>query len=260
VPESRAHHPATIMSRATLPDFMRGCGLRALAAFRVSGGPLRVADEWATLRTLCERRASIARYGDGELEIMIGRAIRFQEYDPELARRLRAILRRPSEQFLVGIPNFSALRIERDQRRQSWERYRLMFSHLVSRGAEYHSAFVSRPSGVIGLVSTEYFQAFESLWSGRHVVLIHNSAATTGHPLFRQASRISHIPCPAQQAFRDYSALLESAAAFLAEPGVIFLIAAGPTACVLAWDLAQRGAQALDIGHLTNGYDHFIKQ
>jgi hypothetical protein len=29
---------------------------------------------------------------------------------------------------------------------------------------------------------------------------------------------------------------------------------------VLAWDLAQRGAQALDIGHLTNAYDEFLRK
>jgi hypothetical protein len=188
---------------------------------------------------------------------MIGRSISFQEYDPELARRLRAILRCASTQFMIGIPNFAALQIKSAERKRRWERYECMFSHLVRRDAEYHSAFVSRPAA-IGLESSEYFQSFEALWANRDVALVHNSAAVAAHPLFGRARSVGHIPCAAQNAFREYPALLERAAAFLAKPDVLFLIAAGPTAGVLAWDLAQRGAQALDIGHLTNTYDEFL--
>jgi hypothetical protein len=243
--------------RVTLPDFARSFGLQTLAALRIPGAPIRVVDEWATLRDLRDRRASLARYGDGELEIMIGRGISFQEYDPELARRLRAILRSAKPEFMIGIPNFAALQIKSAGRKRRWERYQCMFSHLVRRGAQYHSAFVSRPAA-IGLESADYFRTFESLWAGRDVALMHNSAAVATHPLFHQARSVSHIPCAAQHAFREYPALLERAATFLATPNILFLIAAGPTAGVLAWDFAQRGAQALDIGHLTNTYDEFL--
>jgi len=39
---------------------------------------------------------------------------------------------------------------------------------------------------------------------------------------------------------------------------LLCLIAAGPTACVLAADLSARGYQALDIGHLTNCYLEYL--
>src|SRR4051794_35928432 len=146
--------------RVTVSDGLRGYALQALAAVRFSGAAFRVLDERATLAVLCERRASLARYGDGELEIMIGRDISCQEYDPMLARRLRFILRAPTPEFLVGIPNFPALQIKRSGRKRIWERYQCIFSHLVRRGATYHSAFVSRPASVMGLESAEYFQEF----------------------------------------------------------------------------------------------------
>lgn len=248
------------MSRVAFPDLVRSGGLQALAALRISGAPLRVIDESETLRALCDRRASLARYGDGELEIMIGREIHFQEYDPRLARRLREVLRAASAKFLVGIPNFDALRIKTAARKRNWERYRLMFSHLIRRDADYHSAFVSRPASVVGLESAEYFQAFEPLWAGRDVVLVHNNAETINHPLLSQARSLHHIACPPRNAFAQYDALLAETSAHLRTPDVLFLIAAGPTAGVLAWDLAQLGAQALDIGHLTNAYDEFLRK
>jgi glycosyltransferase family protein len=248
------------MSRVALPDLVRSVGLQALAALGIHGAPLRVVGERETLRALCERRASLARYGDGELEIMIGRDIHFQEYHPRLARRLREVLQAASRKFLVGVPNFDALQIKTASRKRNWERYRLMFSHLIRRDAEYHSAFVSRPASVVGLESAEYFQAFAPLWEGRDVVLVHHDAKTVKHPLLSRARSSHHVACPPRNAFDQYDALLAETSARLRTPDVLFLIAAGPTAGVLAWDLAQRGAQALDIGHLTNAYDEFLRK
>ena len=54
--------------------------VRALAALRLSGASMRVISERETLDAIRERRASIARYGDGELEIMIGGGIHFHPF------------------------------------------------------------------------------------------------------------------------------------------------------------------------------------
>jgi glycosyltransferase family protein len=231
---------------------------RALAALHIPGAELKVTGERETLRAIRERRASIARYGDGELEIMIGLGIYFQEADPELARRLRYILRAPRADFLVGIPNFAALQIKTESKRKSWERYRRMYSHLVRRGGEYHSAFVSRPASIVGLESAEYFEAWQAVWAGRELVVVHHAEKTAAHPLFRTASAVHHVACPAQNAFREYASVLQRTADYCSRPEILFLIAAGPTAGVLAWDLAERGAQALDVGHLTAAYDEFL--
>ena len=244
-------------ARPTTLETAQIYGVRALAALRIPGAGTAVAGEWETLNIIRERRASIARYGDGELEIMIGGGIYFQEHDPELARRLRSILRSPRENFLIGIPNFDGLQIKTQSRKGSWERYRRMYSHLVRRGAPYHSSFVSRPASIVGLETVEYFRAWESLWDGREVVVVHHSEATAKDELFRSARDVHFVPCAAQHTFREYPALLERAAAHCDRSDVLFLIAAGPTAGVLAWDLTEGGAQALDVGHLTAAYHEF---
>jgi hypothetical protein len=135
-----------------------------------------------------------------------------------------------------------------------------MFSHLVRRGAEYHSAFVSRPASIVGLESTDYFEAWQTVWAGREIVVVHHTEATAEHPMFQTAAKVHFEFSPAKNAFREYASVLERAAAHCSRSGVVFLIAAGPTAGVLAWDLAERGAQALDIGHLTAAYDEFVKK
>ena len=120
----------------TPADRLRSYWWQGLAALRVPGARFSVRSEWDTLRAIGERRASIARYGDGELMIMLGYGIYFQEYDPVLARRMREIIRQPSPQFLVGLPPFGAMSITKDAWKKRWERYRRLFSPLVRGGAE----------------------------------------------------------------------------------------------------------------------------
>ena len=245
----------------TLSDSLRSFWWRALAVLRVPGAAFTVQGESETLRAIGEHRASIARYGDGELMIMLGQGIYFQEYDPELARRLREIIRHPTPHFLIGLPPFETMSITKAVWKKRWQRYRRLFSYLVRADAPYHSTAISRPGSVGNWEPTEYYQTFAALWAGRDLVLIHNNAATAEHPMFRGGKSVHHVACPPEHAYRDYAGLFDRAAAFASSPDVLFLIAAGPTACVLAWDLAQRGAQALDVGHLTSAYDEFaLKQ
>src|SRR5580658_10708668 len=75
----RAQALSTITATRRRMDFLQNYRTRALAALRIPGAALRVAGEWETLDAILERRASLARYGDGELEIMIGGGIHFQE-------------------------------------------------------------------------------------------------------------------------------------------------------------------------------------
>jgi hypothetical protein len=239
-------------------DRARSYWLQALASLRVPGASVHVIGERETLQAICERRASIARNGDGEMEIMLGRSIYFQEYDPTLSSRLRVILRSATPQFLVGIPNFDSHHITRESKRRNWERYRRLFSHVIDPALEYHSTAVSRPGSVVGLEQAEHYRKFASIWSGREVVLVHHADVST-HPLFAGARRVHFVACLGEHAFRDYPALLQRARAFVHLPDVVFAIAAGPTAGVLAWDLAQSGVQALDVGHLTRAYDEFFQ-
>lgn len=244
----------------TASDRWRSLWWRALAVLRIPGARFEVRSEWDTLRTIGERRASIARYGDGELMIMLGNSIYFQEYHPSLARRLRQIVANPRPQFLVGLPPFDSMSITKPKWKKEWARYRRLFSYLVRGGTEYYSTALSRPSSVGNWQPEEYYEAFSALWAGRDLVLVHNTASTIEHPMLRNARRVHHVACLREHAFCEYDALLDRASAFVSVPDVLFLIAAGPTACLLAWDLAERGAQALDVGHLTSAYNKYARR
>ena len=54
--------------------------------------PLKIMDTSNSIDFLLSHNCSLARYGDGELNIMMGGNIHFQEYDIRLSERLKNIL------------------------------------------------------------------------------------------------------------------------------------------------------------------------
>jgi hypothetical protein len=72
------------------------------------------------------------------------------------------------------------------------------------------------------------------------------------------AKSISRILCPARSAFDKYDEIL-SAFNDISRNRIV-LIALGPTATVLAYDLCKKGYQAVDFGHISEEYECFLRK
>ena len=68
---------------------------------------------------------------------------------------------------------------------------------------------------------------------------------------------IKRIICPAKHAFRVYDKILK--AILTIDKSHLVLIALGPTASVMAYDLCNLGYQAVDIGHADIQYELFLR-
>ena len=67
---------------------------------------IKVLDNDASLDFILKNNCSVARFGDGEVDIINGKSIPYQVYDSNLAEDLRHILERQSDQeFLVCLPD-----------------------------------------------------------------------------------------------------------------------------------------------------------
>lgn len=70
------------------------------------------------------------------------------------------------------------------------------------------------------------------------------------------AKSIRRILCPAENAFSKYEEIIESVGK--ESKDTLILLALGPTATVLAYDLAMEGYQALDLGHFDIEYEWYL--
>lgn len=199
-----------------------------------------VLDELSTMRRVVAG-ASLARYGDGEFKMCNGRSsLKCQQALPTLAIRLQAILQ-DAGSCMVGIPNLRSA----TPKAAFWAPYLDLAPTYLNPAKRYVSAFVTRPDSAPWVDVPEYWDLVESLWLGRHVTLVRGSRRSLTSEDLMGAGIVTEIICPAQNAFHEYDAILKR----IGTPERA-LLCLGPTATVLAVDLAAQGVHAIDLGHV----------
>lgn len=217
-----------------------------------------------SLDFVLEHFSSVARFGDGEVDIMMGRSIPYQKYDPTLAAFLKQILLTPSNsQLMVCLPDvFEHLERYNQSAQSFWHHHFNQYSSFYDKYCQsdwYGSTFISRP--YIDLKdkteAKSSFQKLKKLWERRDILIVEGetSRSGVGNDLFDNAASISRIICPSKDAFEQRSAIYNAIKRHA--EGKLILLMLGPTAKVLAYDLSQEGYQAIDIGHIDSEYEWF---
>ncbi len=227
---------------------------------------IEVKDVSESLDLILENRKSVVRFGDGEFDLIRGDSIPYQDYEPELAEKLKKIILRGNfNNTLVCLPDvFKSL----DRYNHYAEDfYNSVFfpknDHFLKEIAQtnnwYGSTFISRP--YIDLVdkskSTETFTKLKQLWQGRDLLIVEGALTRSGvgNDLFADAKSIKRILCPAKDSYQQIDKI-EQAIRANAENRLILLML-GPTAKVIVDDLQDLSNQMIDIGHIDSEYEWF---
>lgn len=106
--------------------------------------------------------------------------------------------------------------------------------------------------------SCEWFNKIKKVWDNKEIVIIEGeySKLGIGNDLLKNSKSIQRIIAPSENAFDKYDLILESAKKINKDK--LILIALGPTATVLAYDLMLEGYQAIDIGHIDIEYEWYL--
>lgn len=218
-----------------------------------------------TIFEIKNRRASIARYGDGEFDIIFGRTEGFQKKDYELSRRLRSILKKNdiSERFFVAIPDcFGDLSQFNEEAQTHWkirlDKERIKWVLCLNTKAPYYQSQITRFyfDWANKTKCRDWYIGLKNIWNNENVLLVEGqfSRVGVGNDLFDNASSVRRIICPAENAFDYYDEILETICCYAKSSDLIFM-ALGPTATVLAYDLFKRGYWAVDAGHIDLEYE-----
>lgn len=217
-----------------------------------------------TIDIIKKNGSSVVRFGDGEINIISGESIVFQEYNQELAEKLSSILsKQNSEDFLICAPDiFIDLNRYVGEARTFWLIHRSKNSDIyrkIMKDTWYGNAFISRPYITYKNKNID-FNRIKSLWDGRDLLIVEgvNSKSGVGNNLFENAGSISRIICPASNAFSVYEDIKQATEEYADDRLVLVML--GPTAKLLVHDLFQVGIQAIDIGHIDTEYEWFKMQ
>ncbi|MCD0047394.1 SP_1767 family glycosyltransferase, partial [Streptococcus agalactiae] len=213
---------------------------------------------------ISKHTASVARFGDGEIDIIAGNSIPYQVYDSELAKRLKRLLNRQSNEKLVICVSdvFDNLGRYNDFSQQFWRGHLYQYNDLYQKNCQaewYGSTFISRPYMDLldKSLSVTYFEQLKALWKNKDILIVEGetSRSGVGNDLFNDANTISRIICPSKDAFSSFYEIKETILEH--SRGKLILLMLGPTAKLLAEDLSQLGHQAIDLGHIDSEYEWF---
>lgn len=220
-----------------------------------------------TLDEIVENKRSIGRYGDGEFLYLIDKLeLPFQRYDQKLATKLKEILVLKDEEFMVGLPiGYHSMNNLTKSCSRFWKcQIAWIYPRLkkyLKPGKVYYNASMTRVySGFEDRsVSDGYFKKVMKIWEGRDVLLIEGekSRLGVGNNLFSSAKSLKRVLAPKHNAFDRYEDLY--AEALKHDKSILVLLALGPTATALSYDLYKAGYHTIDIGNVDIEYEWFLR-
>ncbi len=230
-----------------------------------------------TVRYIIDNKASVARFGDGELQMVshyINRGTKdnfgvdtFQDYNEDLAKRLHDILvhsETTPQKLFIGLPYqlkksdisdiFNELFWDRE-----WLARRSFLEECALDCCFVDTNFTRFYMGRRDIADyPKYIAMLKQIWAGRKLLIVEGemSRLGVGNDLFATAQSIERVICPKTNAFARYDEILSEVKTRV-ESDTLIILALGHTATVLAYDLAALGYQALDLGHIDVEYEWY---
>ena len=215
-----------------------------------------------TLDYIVENQSSIIRFGDGEMDLMLGRSIPYQVYDENLASQLKEIISLQSdEKLVIGLPNVFADRSNFTSEAEAFWKGHLEH-HLkdyveLARADWYGTTFVSRPyiDYVDKSQSFSQFEKLKQIWKNEDILIVEGvtSRSGVGNDLFDGANSIKRIICPSHNAYSRIEEIQEAVLQYAENRLILCML--GPTAKILSYNLFKKGYRVLDIGHIDSEYE-----
>jgi glycosyltransferase family protein len=219
-----------------------------------------------TINEIIIKRASFCRFGDGEFMLMAGSSIPFQKYNSELASRLKGIFKSSIDNIFIGIPHFyfyneSPLRDLQKYFVRTWvAKNRKLICDMANMDNQYYDTASTQIYALYDNYDySNYFSKIKQIFKGRDLIVICGESVFNRieNNIFDSADSAKYVFAPSKDAFSNYDVLLSKALSWDKKSLIIIIL--GPTATVLAFDLASLGFQALDFGHIAKDYDFYKK-
>ena len=219
-----------------------------------------------TINEIIKNHVSVSRFGDGEYKWIADLPQdSFQTSSTEMQKRLTEIIKSDLDNHIVCLSDvFGDLSKYNTYGEHFWTWFmannRVRWTSYLKQGKQYYNTNMTRLYMDYKDKSkcASWFQLLKKVWEEREILIIEGEKTRlgVGNDLFENVKSIQRILAPAVNAFGEYEKIFQSACEF--GKGKLILIALGPTATILAYDLAKAGYQAIDVGHVDVEYEWFL--
>lgn len=219
-----------------------------------------------TVQILEQKAVSLIRYGEGEISLIRGEGIPFQSYDEKLAGRLKELLRTQEEGLCIGIPYYFLHPVKNltpyaMQRALAVAVQRSVLLRGCNRNTQYLDACVMNAYQTYAKYDFKsHYNQMQALLSGRDVTVVCGEEILDRlqYKALDVCKSAVYVYGPAMNAYSEYDALLDKV--LKTDKNRLVLVAMGPTAKALVYDLYKAGYQAWDMGHYFKDYDAYMRR
>ena len=143
-----------------------------------------------------------------------------------------------------------------------FNKYKFKIAKIINKHKLYYSSSISRfyfdyknNNGI-----KKYIKKLKKIWDKKQVLIIEGEETRLGigNDLFDNIKSIKRILCPIKNSFNVYDKIIEEV--LKVKEIRLILIALGPTATILAYDLYKLGFQSIDIGHVDIEYEWYLRK
>lgn len=231
-------------------------------------------DDVETVNQIVNGNKSLARFGDGELLWLTGYEFKsYQKGSLELSNRLKEVILSSEPNLLVGVPgvyNKDLYGRYKLKAKMHWARFSRNhlpnYREFLSSEKYYADTQISRCyiDYKCKSFARERYSNLKRIWDQKEVVIVEGSKSKVGlgNDLLSNATSVKRIICPAFDAFDKYDEILSVVKEHCS--GKVTILALGPTATILAYDIAklntegnEHSYQAIDLGHFDIEYEWY---
>lgn len=230
-----------------------------------------ILDSFESIQYIIDNRCSVSRYGDGELSFFCGVKEGYQDLDEKMNERLEYVSRATdAPNHIVGIPYFLK------NVKGTVKGTRLFWGILVRKYGEQWDKYFYSDKTYLDTQLSRFFVEYKDydrstrqlallrkIWDKRDVVIVEGCQSRTGigNDLYDNVKSLKRILGYPKNAFSHYDEMLDAITTHVKpEEGKLILLSYGPTATILAYELAKLGYQAVDIGHLDIEYEWYLNK
>ena len=231
---------------------------------KIRGPRIHVISVQDTINEVTNRNMSMIRFGDGEIQMIRGKSLSFQQNRPELAEKLRIALQAEDEGLMITIPDiFDGLDKYERLSQEFWKDHLLFCRKIYYANCHFNRKYgntsVSRCYSTLRdqSKSGEWFDLMKQIWNGKAVTVVEGAGSHTGvtNDLLKSTEKVERIICPATQAFSFYDDIFNACKTI--DRNHLVLLSIGPSAKPLGLSLFRMGYRVLDIGNLDTEYEWY---
>lgn len=223
-----------------------------------------------TVEYIINNKVSVSRFGDGEFTWIFqnGDSENFEKNSSELAMALKRVIKSNDDRLIICIPDvFSGLSQFNKKAKEHWgislglngmkwisvlDKRRYFNSQITRPYIDYRDKKNSKKN----------FLLLKKIWENRDILIVEGVKTRfgIGNDLLSGAKSVKRILAPATNAFEKYNSIKRETLSIVmnCEEDTLVLLSLGPTANILASDLAKKGIQSIDIGHLDVEYSWYL--